>query len=77
MVTVSNIVVSDFCLSSDVHLINLTDNGDFKITTVYGPTDYDLKDQLFTELINLKPPQGVRWLALGDFSQIRKARGKN
>jgi hypothetical protein len=77
MVTVSNVVISEFCLPVNVHLINSSDNGDFKITTVYGPTDYALKAQFFAKLINFKPPQGVRWLALDDFNQIRKARDKN
>jgi hypothetical protein len=58
-------------------LIKATKNGVFKITTVYGSTDRKLKDQFFAELIALKPSLGVRWLILGDFNQIRRARDKN
>jgi hypothetical protein len=67
MVVVENVVISDFCLSADVNLVHSSENGDFKITTVYGPTDSTLKDQFFAEHISLKPPHGVRWLVLGDF----------
>ncbi|XP_073362469.1 uncharacterized protein [Aegilops tauschii subsp. strangulata] len=49
----------------------------FKITTVYGPTDSSCKDVFFAELIDQKPPSGVKWLALGDFNQIYRARDKN
>jgi exonuclease III len=70
VVDITNVVTSDFCLSADVRLINSSENGDFKITTVYGPTTAALKDQFYAELASHKPPQGVRWLALGDFNQI-------
>ena len=49
----------------------------FKLTGVYGPTVAGLKDAFFAELIALKPPPGTRWLALGDFNQIHRARDKN
>jgi hypothetical protein len=76
-VSISNVVTTEFCLSADVHIINSTVNGDFKITGVYGPTSSNRKDDFFAELVAQKPPQGVRWLALGDFNQIRRARDKN
>ncbi|XP_071683655.1 uncharacterized protein [Lolium perenne] len=34
------------------------------------------KDDFFAELISQKPAQGISWLALGDFNQIRRARDK-
>jgi exonuclease III len=77
VVSISNVSISEFCLSADVTLLKASENGDFKITSVCGPTDHALKEQFFTELIDLKPPQGVRWLVLGDFNQIRKARDKS
>jgi hypothetical protein len=78
MVQVSNIHTTEFCLSANVHILNSYNNeGDFKITTVYGPTASNRKDDFFAELVAQKPPAGVRWLALGDFNQIRRARDKN
>lgn len=49
----------------------------YKITSVYGPTSSARKDAFFAELLSQKPPQGVLWLALGDFNQIYRARDKN
>jgi hypothetical protein len=69
--------ISEFCLSADVHVLNCNNEGDFMITTVYGPTAHNRKDAFFAELVALKPPSGVRWLVLGDFNQIRRARDKN
>jgi exonuclease III len=77
LLQMSNIITSEFCLSADVHILNNSNEGDFKITTVYGPTASNRKDDFFAELIAHKPPFGVRWLVLGDFNQIRRARDKN
>jgi hypothetical protein len=77
VVQVSTIVTSEFCLSADVHVLNEGNDGDLKITTVHGPTASNRKDDFFGELLSYKPPSGVRWLALGDFNQIRRARDKN
>ncbi|XP_071681673.1 uncharacterized protein [Lolium perenne] len=77
VVQLTNVVLSDHCLSAHVHLINTDHEGDFKITGVYGPTASSQKDPFFAELLGHKPPLGVRWLALGDFNQIRRARDKN
>jgi exonuclease III len=49
----------------------------FKLTGVYGPTDYSLKIEFFRELLDLKPALGTKWLALGDFNQIHRACDKN
>jgi hypothetical protein len=65
----------EFCLSASV-CIRATDVA-FKITSVYGPTAYARKDDFFNELIAQKPAAGVKWLALGDFNQIYRARDKN
>jgi hypothetical protein len=36
MVTISNVIISKFSLSAEVKLIKAAENGEFKITTVYG-----------------------------------------
>ncbi|KAK1644652.1 hypothetical protein QYE76_062457 [Lolium multiflorum] len=76
-IQITNISITEFCLSADVHLMNTSHEGDFKITTVYGPTTSNRKDHFFAELVAQKTPVGVRWLALGDFNQIRRACDKN
>lgn len=40
-------------------------------------TAHNRKDDFFAELLGQKPAQGCRWLVLGDFNQIRRARDKN
>jgi exonuclease III len=60
MIDVTNVIISEFSLSAEVSLVNAAENGSFKLTTVYGPTDRALKDQFFAELVALKPPSGVR-----------------
>jgi hypothetical protein len=69
--------IFEFCLSANVHPLNSGNGGDFKITAVYGPTASNRTDDFFAELITHKPPSGVRWLALGDFNQIWRARDKS
>jgi hypothetical protein len=49
----------------------------FKITIVYDPTDYALKDAFFQELVDLKPESVTKWIVLGDFNQIHRAHGKS
>jgi exonuclease III len=76
-VQITNVHITEFSLSADVHLPQSSAKGDFKITAVYGPTAANRKDDFFAELVALKPAAGVRWLALGDFNQIRRASDKN
>uniref|UniRef100_A0A453MWN5 Endonuclease/exonuclease/phosphatase domain-containing protein n=2 Tax=Aegilops tauschii subsp. strangulata TaxID=200361 RepID=A0A453MWN5_AEGTS len=52
-------------------------NVQYKLTTVYGPTDSSRKDAFFAELIGQKPPAGISWLMACDFNQIYRARDKN
>jgi hypothetical protein len=75
-VQVTNVTITEFCLSADVYIINSSNDGDFKITGIYGPMASNRKDDFFAELISQKPAQGISWLALGDFNQIRRAREK-
>jgi exonuclease III len=77
VVELSNVVPSEFFLSANVHVVNSSGEGDFKITAVYGPTASSRKDDFFAELISHKPLNGEKWLALGDFNQIRRARDKS
>jgi exonuclease III len=76
-IQITNVSTTEFCLSADVHLLNTSHEGDFKITTVYGPTASNRKDLFLADLVAQKPPVGVRWLALGDFNQIQRACDKN
>jgi hypothetical protein len=49
----------------------------FKLTTVYGPTRGILRMLFSAELFALKPPPRTKWLVVGDFNQIYRARDKN
>ena len=42
----------------------------FLLTSVYGPSTDDLKQQFLDEMIACKPPIGTPWLILGDFNMI-------
>ena len=75
VVEVSNVRTSEFCLSANVNIRN--SDSQFLITSVYGPTDSGRKNDFFAKLVALKPNAGVKWLALGDFNQIYRARDKN
>jgi exonuclease III len=76
-VQISDIQTTDFCLSATVRIPLSNHDSEFRITTVYGPTNSSRKDDFFVELLSQKPALGVRWLALGDFNQIWRARDKN
>uniref|UniRef100_A0A453PU51 Endonuclease/exonuclease/phosphatase domain-containing protein n=1 Tax=Aegilops tauschii subsp. strangulata TaxID=200361 RepID=A0A453PU51_AEGTS len=71
----SNVSISEFCLSADVQIQACGTT--FKLTTVYGPTTSSRKDDFFAELLTHKPVAGVKWVVMGDFNQIYKARDKN
>ena len=68
VVDLSDIDVRPYSFSAIV--TSKQDNDTFKITVVYGPMAYNLKDDFFGELVAQKPPTGTKWLALGDFNQI-------
>jgi hypothetical protein len=67
MVQVKNIVITEFCLSTDIHIINSNNEGDFKITGVYGPMASNRKDHLCQAYW----AQGVRWFALDSPPSLR------
>jgi len=49
----------------------------FTFTVVYGPSRHPEKIPFLNHMRNLKPPDGTRWLILGDFNLIYKVRNKN
>ncbi|XP_073360430.1 uncharacterized protein [Aegilops tauschii subsp. strangulata] len=75
LVELTNITYTSYCISAMVRIRET--ELIFKLTSVYGPTDYARKDAFFDELASQKPPAGVAWLASGDFNQIYRARDKN
>jgi hypothetical protein len=52
-------------------------NSSFKITVVYGPTEYSEKVDFLIELSDCQPAPSSPWLCLGDFNLIYEARDKN
>ena len=72
---VSDISFSAYCLSASVRV--LENEVCFKLTNVYGPTDYACKEAFFAEICSYKPLPGLGWLVIGDFNQIYRARDKN
>lgn len=75
IIGINDIVALEFCLSASVTLRESSTT--FKITTVYGPSTASRKDVFLAELITQKPVCGSKWLVLGDFNQIYRARDKN
>jgi hypothetical protein len=49
----------------------------FKLSAVYGPSRRPEKEDFLRHLRHLKPEDDSRWLLLGDFNFIYKARDKN
>ena len=75
VVRISDVHITEFCLSAMVNVIH--SDTPFKITSVYGPTASNRKDYFFSELIAQKPINGTKWIVMGDFNQIYRARDKN
>jgi exonuclease III len=75
IVQVSDVVITEFCLSAKI--LNKLTGVSFKLTTVDGPTAYARKDDLFAKLLAQKPLAGEKWIAIGDFNQIYRARDKS
>ena len=70
-----NISIRRFSISAMVTLID--SNISFLMTAVYGPTRDLLKPAFLRELRRCKPDEGSKWLLLGDFNLIYRARDKN
>ena len=58
-IQVTDIAATEFCLLATIRAANGADC-DFRITTVYGLTASNRKDDFFVEIIAQKPAQGVR-----------------
>jgi hypothetical protein len=74
-VDLTNVRIGSYSLTAEATLRHNTTT--FKITTVYGPSRRPKKDSFLRHLHHLKPNDGSRWLVLGDFNLIYKARDKN
>ena len=74
-VDLQNISIRRFSISAMVTLID--SNISFLMTAVYGPTRDLLKPAFLRELRRCKPDEGSKWLLLGDFNLIYRARDKN
>jgi hypothetical protein len=49
----------------------------FYLSTVYGPSRRAEKESFLLNMRRLKPPDGTRWLIIGDFNLIYKTSDKN
>uniref|UniRef100_A0A453K837 Endonuclease/exonuclease/phosphatase domain-containing protein n=2 Tax=Aegilops tauschii subsp. strangulata TaxID=200361 RepID=A0A453K837_AEGTS len=66
---------SQFSLTATVK--SLTEDKEFYLMSVYGPTDDNLKEAFLDELRSVAPVFSRPWLTLGDFNLIYEARDKN
>lgn len=74
-IDLTDITIKRFSVSATVTI--KTSGASFLITVVYGPTRRNQKPTFLRELRRLKPPDGQKWLVLGDFNLIYRARDKN
>ncbi|KAG2539779.1 hypothetical protein PVAP13_9NG494314 [Panicum virgatum] len=49
----------------------------FVLTTIYGPSRRVEKENFLQHLRQIKPAPGTKWIVMGDFNIIYKARDKN
>lgn len=75
VVNVSNTQIGSYSISADV--TNRHCMSTYRMTTVYGPSRRGDKEAFLRHLRNLKPGDDTRWLLLGDFNLIYRARDKN
>mgnify|MGYP006961252409 CR=1 FL=1 len=62
VVRIFDVHITEFCLSAMVNVIH--SDTPFKITSVYGPTASNRKDDFFNELIAQKPSMALNGLSL-------------
>lgn len=74
-VEISNIRFGHFSITADVIVRQRMTS--FTMTMVYGPSRRADKDLFLHHVCSLKPLDGIRWLILGNFNLIYKARDKN
>jgi hypothetical protein len=77
VVHMSNIIAINFCLLADVHILNSSGEGDFKITMVYGLTANNWKGWLLRGAYGSKAAYWCAMVSPRWFQQIRWARDKN
>jgi exonuclease III len=66
VIELTNIVPYEFCLSANVHIINSSGEGDFKITAVYGLMASGRKDGLFC---------GAHRAQAAEWGEVARSRG--
>ncbi|WVZ79027.1 hypothetical protein U9M48_026655 [Paspalum notatum var. saurae] len=74
-IELSDISIKLFSVSATLTV--KSSNTSFLLTAVYGPTRNNRKPTFLHELRRLKPSVGQKWLVLGDFNLIYRARDKN
>ena len=67
-VTVSDVSLKAYSLTARITM--RLSNISYMLTTVYGPSQDSEKPAFIAELKDLKPPQDIPWLCLGDFNLI-------
>jgi exonuclease III len=77
LVRATDVSLGVYCISMTISLVHANANTSFRLTSVYGPTKHNHKEEFFAELLSHKPPLGTRWTADGDFNQIYHAHDKN
>lgn len=75
IVQMNNIQVGRYSVTSAVTMQS-TDT-QFQLTTVYGPSRCPEKEAFLRHLQDIRPASGTKWLILGDFNLIYRARDKN
>jgi len=74
-VTVSDVSLKAYSLTARITM--RLSNISYMLTTVYGPSQDSENPAFIAELKDLKPPQDIPWLCLGDFNLIYSAQDKN
>jgi exonuclease III len=74
-VDMSNVRIGRYSLSTEVTLRHCMTT--FFLSTVYGPSRRPEKDAFLRHMRRLKPADATRWLIIGDYNLIYKARDKN
>ena len=67
-VTVSDVSLKAYSLTARITM--RLSNISYMLTTMYGPSQDSEKPAFIAELKDLKPPQDIPWLCLGDFNLI-------
>lgn len=74
-INIQHILIQTYSITAMITIkeSNLT----FLLTTVYGPTKDTEKPDFLADIRNSSPLPHIRWLTLGDFNLIYRARDKN